>query len=851
MKCWFEAGGFMRGYIVTQIFNLLYRRVALGRAGITHEPAGYRAGCRIQFCDTAGRNPFVFGMPERRPPGPRREPQRGEIFVENATAPPKLHRSGIEDVAPTELGPFFISIYKDAAPTELGPFSISIYKDSAPTELRSARKKMPNPSGCNPALRSEDSSRACGLRISLADQNRSSRNLLRPGYEQALKLSRLLVSRWVLAACLILPFFSTPAGAADKLTADLIPLGLRTRTTAPIPVMVRFNWDGTRILEGRLEMEVREGMRVLGRYRSGDLALTTGEQKFRMLLPPLPSPYSDSQTDVQMRFVTARGVFDLVPSSLFMPTASERSLVIGWCSGPLGSELEIPGLERSLLFEQFAPPSSETFRKALTTSLARFEAEELPAQPLGYTSFDVVVLTAQAFNAARERQLQALARWVRGGGSVCVFVGGDLKPHHVAFLNELNEGASPPIFLAGDSGNLLPGPNKISCLHSGLGRSVIVTANFRPESDLISPGWRNAAAFLWKFRAGQIRGIAANGTWNLRADPSPGGPPRYSGPYRGPAPRDNSLAALQRFAVQPTELGAELLTQLMPRTVRLIPFTALIGTLALFVLMIGPVDFYLLGLLRRRRYTWLLFPATSIAFTIVTVLMANHYLGLRDQRHSLTVVDLDRNGTVLRWNRYTLIFAARDKASVTELKDALWSPLDYRVYDRQYSRYQPMEASGERAAPMYDGILPVHFQVMESVRQWRPELDRTFSFEPPTVPPAPNWRAIEEAWPDLQQIRRKLSTDKPFKGDVCAITANGNVNRDAESVGLIPPTTLLRLSAAESAGLFELVSRVSPTGGDNFEDAVGIDLDSNDSVLAIATQVGEDVVVYRRFFHGN
>ena len=57
----------------------------------------------------------------------------GEIFLEDAHAPPKLRRSGIEDVAPTELGLFFTSIYKDYAPTE----------------LRTARKKMPNASGCN------------------------------------------------------------------------------------------------------------------------------------------------------------------------------------------------------------------------------------------------------------------------------------------------------------------------------------------------------------------------------------------------------------------------------------------------------------------------------------------------------------------------------------------------------------------------------------------------------------------------------------------------------------------------------------------------------------------------------
>ena len=93
------------------------------------------------------------------------------------------------------------------------------------------------------------------------------------------------------------------------------------------------------------------------------------------------------------------------------------------------------------------------------------------------------------------------------------------------------------------------------------------------------------------------------------------------------------------YSVQPTQLGPELMQQLMPHTVRLIPFHRIAGMLGLFLLMIGPGDFFVLGFLRRRRYTWLLFPATSIAFTVATVLMANYYLGLHDQRRSLIVVD--------------------------------------------------------------------------------------------------------------------------------------------------------------------------------------------------------------------
>ena len=311
---------------------------------------------------------------------------------------------------------------------------------------------------------------------------------------------------------------------------------------------------------------------------------------------------------------------------------------------------------------------------------------------------------------------------------------------------------------------------------------------------------------------------------------------------------------------------------LMPETVRLIPFSSLIAMLVLFLLMIGPGDYFVLGFFRRRRFTWVLFPATSIAFTVATVLMANHYLGLRDQRRSLIVVDLGKDGTALRWNRYELVFAARDKQSVTELKDALWVPLDAggAMMNQPYVRvvqgrqvmvvpnnqfnpgYSPNGvAAGEMEPPLYDGTLPVRFQTTKTLRQWRPELNRIFSFEPPPVPMIPDWRAIEEAWPNLQGIRAKLSEKKLFNGDLFAISGSHSIQADSGSAGILPSSIVEELCVGDSRGLLSLVSQVSPTGGGNFEDVQAVDMEANDSVLAIVTRSGDDIVVYRRFFHAN
>jgi hypothetical protein len=308
------------------------------------------------------------------------------------------------------------------------------------------------------------------------------------------------------------------------------------------------------------------------------------------------------------------------------------------------------------------------------------------------------------------------------------------------------------------------------------------------------------------------------------------------------------------YSVQPSDVGSELVNLLLPKTVRLIPFSALCVLLGLFVLMIGPGDYYVLGFFRRRRFTWVLFPALSIAFTVATVLMANHYLGMRDQRRSLTVVDLAPDGTAVRWNRYELVFAARDKQSVTELKDALWAPLSIQgapFYDPNNQAYG--YAAGEEGPvdpASYAGSLPVHFNVGQSLHQWRPGLNRTFSFEQPPVPLFSNWRAIESAWPNLSTIRARLAENKSFSGDLYKIDGPGSGLVGPRSTDILPMALLEELCAGNNTGLQSLVSQISPTGGGNFEDLSAMDTEAHDSTLAIVTRVGDDIVLYRRFFYG-
>jgi hypothetical protein len=672
----------------------------------------------------------------------------------------------------------------------------------------------------------------------------------------------------ILLSLLAFVILATNALAADKaqLQVNLNSLGLRARNAAPVPVETRFKWEGTRILEGRLEMEFHEGNRVLGHYLSSELALTTGEQKFRMLLPAPLVPFSDSQVEVQMRFVTAANAVPLEPSALFLPTVTERSLVVALCA-PISS-LSQSGIERNLMVERFSPSVDRITQRLLTTSLLRLTPEDLPSQPLAYTPFDVVVLNSEAFKEASQRQLEALARWIRGGGSACVFIGSaGLQSQHIRFLNEMTDSVpGDQTFLAENNPELVPIGKEVQSLHSGLGRSVLVPDAAIPNLNTNTEACRKAATFLWKMRSRQAQAIISQGHWeeptssmDLNAN---SGPIPYSPDLRYQRGR---TAEPVSYSVQSTTLGPALMNHLMPHTVRLIPFSALMVMLVLFIMMIGPVDYFVLGRLKVRRLTWVLFPATSLAFLVATVLMANHYLGLRDQHTSLFVVDLAKDGTALRWNRYELVFTARDKQLVSQMKDALWVPLStsprqlYDMYggDPNYSdpyarrsRYASNPDESEAGPPSYEGALPVHFQARKPIRQWQPILNRTLSFEPPPVPLFKNWSAIEAAWPNRDKIRALLSEGTPFNGDLYTVQPNGG---STFSIGIVPQEILEEICFGGSSGFgfMSLVSQISPTGGANFEDLQVMDRGTQDAALVIVKRSGDDVIVYRRFFYGN
>ena len=82
----------------------------------------------------------------------------------------------------------------------------------------------------------------------------------------------------------------------------------------------------------------------------------------------------------------------------------------------------------------------------------------------------------------------------------------------------------------------------------------------------------------------------------------------------------------------------------LPTAARMIPLPVASAILGAFVLWIGPGEWFVLGWLRQRRWTWVTFPLVATGCAILTVQTAEHYLGSGNQRVTLVVTDFSETG---------------------------------------------------------------------------------------------------------------------------------------------------------------------------------------------------------------
>jgi len=607
-------------------------------------------------------------------------------------------------------------------------------------------------------------------------------------------LLQVLVCVWLLAPC----------SAAEPLSAQLTPLAFRPRLQAPELMDVTLTSRQSGLLEGVLELTFLRTREPLLVQRTHELVLQAGSQSLRLLVPPVTADWRIPPDEARLRFLTKGRAIDLGSTPLPNRSAAAHFTIAVVRARTVPRTDETPLWQR-LQIQDVKLPTKLGFQ--LTSSPVFIEPEELPESPLHFCAFDIVLLEGDGFASLREKQLTALGHWVRAGGSLCIALGSEkVRPEALAFLNQLtgeDHGVRWSLDEYGAAQPDAPLKDGMLQMRTDLGCAVVMIRPPREDPADLEAHAQSAAAFLWKARRGPGLRVHAG-----------------SGRFSGSWPE-------HRVAV-------ELINLLAPTSIRMVPVSLLAVVLIGFVLLIGPIDWFLLGWLRKRRWTWLLFPTVSIAITVATVSMANHYLGRTSHRTAIVIHDVGTRGQVLRRSRFELIFAAREQQIATEVRHGLFGPLN----SGGYMEYNPHP---RLPTPHFVGQFPANYVLQQQVQQWAPRLNRTTWIEPVPDTSGIRWEAFDPSLA-VETLRERMCGDTSsefyfFKGPEFL---SGHQSDRLRNVALI--------TSARDDGVFMSLTQLSPNGCGNMDDLALHPMADGGALVVVVQRVGEEIRMFRRLY---
>ena len=700
--------------------------------------------------------------------------------------------------------------------------------------------------------------------------------------------------------------------AKHSLVVSLFPLGGRGRSYAPLPVVMQLDFKEQLVDEGVLEMQFYDGMERVASFRTAPMAIAPGQQRVMLTLPPLP-PLQGTQTmKVAMRWRGKRMTLRPPPIALMVNQHNSRSTVIAHVTAGGVATAAHRDAVGSLRLTTLSPHKGENARlRTLETFVAKLSADVLPKQALGYCGYNVVVLSGGGLALASAEQLAALRDWVRGGGSLCVIADDAIGPVQLQFLNELGGfGARAPVYTLTDTGTLqwpADAPAPMQQYRTGLGRVVVLSqAPVRPDDSRARPApdnreealtfstessrWREATCFLWKFTKRQTNFAKQRGRWST-GEQDHNLIQRYQqrvyySARGGAIDEGDRVDTGQIQYYRHAAFGSRDITgALLPDDIRMVPMGLIALILVVFLVAVGPLDYYLLGAMRLRVLTWLLFPLLSAAFMWFTIKLSQDYMGTQDRGASLTVYDVvdplrkgeglpgEPDTVIARENKLSLMFAGTYKTVVHEVNDAVFTPIDesqLRGSGHHYGREQSLTV----VPPVYNGRIAQSYAVTQRLSQWTPQLNRTLRITPAKPKHDIDWDAINgdllgSVRADRYEVGQRVSKVIPpgssamvlHRGRWHHIVGEQNPIRAEHRIGYdyyyekdYENTTFLRaICGRGSFGMFSVVSQLSPTGGDHLEDLPM--LDSTDEsqllfVLVIKDDAGNFHVYRKLCFRG-
>jgi hypothetical protein len=715
-------------------------------------------------------------------------------------------------------------------------------------------------------------------------------------------LKRAAISS-LLIGLLLVSTHPASAQSSSLVSIEIASSTFPVRSDAPITIVWKIRSQSPSLIEGKLEVQIIDGFDVLAHAVAEDVVVAAGEQLYRTVLPPVESTSpSNGIIRVTLRGKDQKfGPFER-PFSPSNPWKRSFAILVcdPWQGGMSVDKQQL--VDRMRIETWNADPND----RSIATIPAHVRPEDLPSDALGLCGFDLALLANEGFSELKESQLRLLLDWVHAGGSLCVVPGeGVLKEYHAQFLSQAGHSTPDnPQFVLESSGRLIPpehGSDEIVLLRRhGLGRVVMIREKLGPFMGQREPEVRRALAFLWRLRHDKVEEFLNTGKFLVKSDiptdqPQPGDSDWQSYNRNRNANYFKLRRTGHQLAQLPLQSGDQLLSRLMPRGLQVVPMSLIGIILVVYVILIGPADWFLLGAIKRRKWTWFTFPAVTVALTLATVWLAEWYMTVRDNRRTVTFYDIGEEGKIARSNRFEVLFQGYEGFVKSEATREILNAMTLQRFSsgtwQNYQQTQLQQGEQSRRytqVPNYVGRVPARYTVEQFVSQWTPQLNRRFSIAPPGASAVDfDWNQFADGsvfnrtsmtanGPPRNELLKKLQEAFGPTVNIDVITL-GKRQTLAGDAGVFPVNAtpygldqygnplqqqyqwlannqvqssfLEDTSVNGLGGLFDVVSQLSPTGGKDFEDmALHDPSDPEQWLLIVSVDHGDTLELYRKLY---